>query len=38
MISLAIAPLIIWGTVFAYLLILDKKISAMLSSKKEDDL
>ncbi len=38
MISLAIVPLIIWVAVFAYLLILDKKISAMSSSKKEDDL
>lgn len=38
MITLAIVPLVIWVAVFAYLLILDKKINSMIASKKEDDL
>ncbi len=38
MVTLAIAPLIVWVGVFAYLVTVDRKLARLEASREEDDL
>ncbi len=38
MVTLAIVPVIVWVGVFAYLLLVDRKLARLEASREEDDL